>query len=69
MWNYTVPVVAEMLNVAGWPIAMGLGDISTPFTLTLYSTFASTYKIKSVTIKYHNTHEYQLKIQSTTKKI
>lgn len=32
--NNRVPVVAAMLNVAGWPRAMGSGDISTPLTST-----------------------------------
>lgn len=30
-----------MLNVAGWPLAMGSGDISTPLTSTPYSPFLS----------------------------
>jgi len=34
MLNHRVPVVAAMLNVAGWPLAMGSGDISTPLTST-----------------------------------
>lgn len=37
-------MLAEMVKVAGSPGAIGLGDISTSFTLTSYSAFSSTIK-------------------------
>lgn len=45
-----VPVVAAILKVAGCPLATGLGDISTPETLTSYSVFLSIFitKIKEL---------------------
>lgn len=39
-----VLVLAEMLKVAGWPVTIGSGDITTPWTFTWYSSLLSATK-------------------------
>ena len=40
--NLNLPVDADILKVAGFPLTTGSGDMSTPLTLTAYSPFLST---------------------------
>lgn len=53
-----------MLKVAGWPLATGEGDISTPETLTAYSVFLSVYSEQNPHINISSkvsfwTHKYR----------